>query len=123
MVTKATTLEKVRCNECRRRTDHQLLLTAQGDLGSEQYDEDYVVSWQTTFDLLQCCGCREALLRGTYMFSEDEHAEIRYFPPPASRHSPKWARELPYELKVVLDEIYRALDANNRRLTIWAHGL
>lgn len=116
MATKASKLQKVHCNECRRKTDHRLLKTAQGDSGSESYDEEYDIWWETTFDLLQCCGCRDIVLRRTYVFSEYDHAEVRYFPPRVSRHSPKWAQELPYELKSVLDEVYRSLDADNRRL-------
>ncbi len=101
---------------CRGKTDHRLLKTAQGNTGSESYDGDSAIWWDTSFDVLQCCGCREVVLRRTYMFSEYEEAEVRYFPPRVSRHSPEWANELPWELKSVLDEIYRSLDANNRRL-------
>lgn len=116
MATKPSKLQRVHCNACRRKTDHRLLKTVQGDTGSEQYDENYAIWWETKFDVLQCCGCREVVLRRTYMFSEYDEAEVRYFPPPISRHSPEWAHELPYDLKLVLDEIYRSLDANNRRL-------
>src|SRR5262249_26168127 len=72
--------------------------------------------WEITYDVLQCCGCREALLVRTYVFSEHDDAEVRYFPPRVSRHSPEWKNELPAELMLVLEEVYRTLDGNNRRL-------
>jgi hypothetical protein len=50
------------------------------------------------------------------MFSENDGPEERYFPPRVSRHPPDWAHTLPGDLYVLLDEVYRALDANNYRL-------
>jgi hypothetical protein len=114
----ASKVKKVHCNECRRKTDHRLIKTFKGDSGSEPYDEEYSIYWDTTFDVLQCCGCGEALLRRTYDFSEYDDVDVRYFPPRVSRHSPKWKGDLPPEIMFVLEEVYRALDANNRRLPI-----
>jgi hypothetical protein len=107
------TLKRVHCNECRRQTHHRLVKSIDGDSDSERVDEDYYVSWQTTFELLQCCGCLEAVLRRTYVFSEWDEADVRYFPPRVSRHAPKWMRDLPQNLGPLLAEIYRALDANS----------
>lgn len=73
-------------------------MTVEGDSGSEQYDDQGTIWWETKFDLLQCCGCREALLRRTYVFSEFDVPDVRYFPPRVSRHSPKWKRNLPREI-------------------------
>jgi hypothetical protein len=109
-------IRKIHCNECRRKTDHRLLKTAKGDTGSESYDEEYDVWWETTFEALQCCGCLEMVVRRTYIFSEWDDADVRYFPPRVSRHPPKWVHDLPLDLKQVLEEVYRALDANNRLL-------
>jgi uncharacterized protein DUF4145 len=107
---------KIHCNECRRKTDHRLLKTAQGDTDSETYDGEYDISWETTFEVFQRCGCLELVLRRTYVFSEWDHADVRYFPPRISRHPPKWVHDLPHDLRQVLEEVYRALDADNRRL-------
>jgi hypothetical protein len=109
-------IKKVRCNECRRKTDHRLITSFKGDCGTEQYEGEYEVWWDTAYHVFQCCGCGDALFVRTYMFSEHEDAEVRYFPPRVSRHSPEWKDKLPPELMLVLDEVYRALDGNNRRL-------
>ena len=112
-----STLKRIHCNECRRKTDHRLLKTIKGDSGSELIDEEgSSIWWETTFDLLQCCGCREAVLRRTYEFSEWDYADVRYFPPRVSRHPPKWVYDLPGDLRLLLEEVYRALDANNHQL-------
>jgi hypothetical protein len=92
--------------------------TVQGDWDSEPYDDEVDIWWTTTFDVLQCCGCREVMLRRIYTFSEYDESNVRYFPPRVSRHSPNWAQSLPEELKLLLDEIYRALDADNHRLPL-----
>lgn len=111
-----TKLQKIHCNTCRRKTDHRLLKNVEGDSDSEQYDEYSTIWWVTTFDLLQCCGCREAVLRRTYEFSEWQESDVRYFPPRVSRHPPSWVHSLPNDLRLLLEEVYRALDADNHRL-------
>jgi hypothetical protein len=40
----------------------------------------------------------------------------QYFPPPVSRHPPTWLWKCPGDLKAVMTEVYRSLDANNLRL-------
>src|SRR5262245_49690415 len=91
-------IQKVRCNECRRTTDHRLLKTISGDTGSETWEDDVGIWWETTFHVLQCSGCNEVLLRRTYMFSEYDEPVVTYFPPRTSRHPPNWKDELPGEL-------------------------
>lgn len=104
--------ERVYCNQCRGKTVHQVLQTAK----DEGTDDDSGYWWSTTFEMLQCCGCQEVVLRRTFNFSEDSEVEVRYFPPPVSRQSPSWRYRLPNNLRLLLDEIYRSLDADNRRL-------
>jgi hypothetical protein len=41
---------------------------------------------------------------------------VVYFPPAVSRHPPSWTHECPSDVKEVMDEVYRSLDANNSRL-------
>ncbi len=104
--------ERLHCNHCQVKTLHRLLKTAT-DTGT---DEDSGYWWSTTFDMLQCCGCREVLLRRTFSFSENNEDEVRYFPPPVSRQPPSWRYRIPNNLQLLLNEIYRSLDADNRRL-------
>ncbi len=105
-------IERVYCNKCQGKTDHRLIATADGN-DSEPEDE---FSWSTTFDMLQCCGCQEVVLRRTFYFSEEPDPDVRYFPPVMSRYSPKWRHELPYEMKALLQEIYKSLDSESLRL-------
>src|SRR5260370_9964849 len=108
-------LERIHCNRCRLKTQHRLVATAT-DEGSEP--DDYVgeISWRTVVETLQCCGCGEAVLRRSHANSEDPDGEIRYYPPPVSRHPPRWIWRIPRELQVVLNEVYHSLDANNLSL-------
>jgi hypothetical protein len=107
---RSSRVERVHCNECRQSTDHRLLKTA-NDSG-ETRQEDW---WNVTFDMLECCGCKDVVLRRTFVFVADE-PDIRYFPPLVSRHSPSWRYELPQKIAAVLDEVYRSLDADTRSL-------
>jgi hypothetical protein len=108
-------IQRVRCNQCRRNTDHRLIKQIPGDTGSEPY-EDSAIWWETTFDILQCYGCKDVVVRRTYIFSEWGEAEVDYFPPRVSRHPPDWKHQLPVEMLLLLEEIYRSLDANNHSL-------
>jgi hypothetical protein len=114
-VSKAPAQERVHCNRCRLETMHRLVATAT-DQG--KYWEEYVgeVSWSTVFEMLQCCGCGEAVLRRTHDWSEEPDSDIRYFPPPVSRQPPRWVWKIPHALNVVLNEVYHSLDANNLSL-------
>ncbi len=105
-------VERIYCNDCRGMTLHHLLKSAK-DEGS---DEEKGFWWSTVFDMLQCCGCQEVVLRRTFRFSENIEDEVRYFPPAMSRYLPRWRYALPNELRLLLEEIYRSLDAENLRL-------
>jgi hypothetical protein len=108
--------EKIHCNRCRGKTWHRLAIAIRGDEGTESYGPDYDLSWRTLYEVLQCSGCKEAVLRSTTDTSESEYSEVRYFPPAISRHPPQWKNQLPGEIILLLDEVYRSLDAANRRL-------
>ena len=108
-------LERIDCNRCRQKTLHRTTGTAV-DEGSEWDDQMGEISWKTTFDLVQCCGCGEAVLRRTHEWSEEPDADIQFFPPPASRHLPRWSFRIPHQLRAVLKEVYHSLDANNLSL-------
>jgi hypothetical protein len=103
-------VERVHCNQCRQRTEHRLLKTANDSEETQAGDW-----WSTTFDMLECCGCKDVVLRRTSIFMSDE-PDVRYFPPLVSRHSPSWRYDLPQKITAVLDEVYRSLDADNRSL-------
>ena len=107
--------QRVHCNQCRGLTWHKLLKLAE-DRGSEEIETVGPVSWVTTFAMLQCRGCCEVVLRRSYWFSENDEEEVRYFPPVVSRHPPEWRFKLPHNLRLLLEEVYTALDADNRRL-------
>lgn len=111
MPTKHTT-ERIHCNQCRGRTVHRLVKRV-SDSGT---DDEMGFWWSSTFDMLQCLGCREVVLRRKFNFSEDNQPDIRIFPPPTSRYLPDWRYSIPGDMRELLEEIYRSLDATNLRL-------
>ena len=110
---KNASVERVHCNNRRTETDHRIVKTTSSS--GETPAEDY---WRTTFDMLECCGCHEVVLRRRFDFSADPEPDVRYFPPPVSRHPPRWRYRLPSDLRAVFDEVYLSLDANTRCLPI-----
>ena len=92
---------------------------------------DDQISSSTNFELLQCCGCQEAVLRRTFEYSiagapdyiieevgGTEFREVRRFPPAIVRHPPKWRSNLPRDSGILLEEIYRSLDSESRLLPV-----
>jgi hypothetical protein len=111
------TIERIHCNDCRQKTRHALLCKAE-DVISEEYDGNVVIDIVTTAEMFRCCGCRATVLRRTRIVDNDpDTLLIRYFPPPVSRHQPRWVwLYLASDFQGVIAEIYRSLDANNHRL-------
>jgi len=57
-------------------------------------------------------------MRRTHEFSEWDSPDVRFFPPPVSRHKPEWFDDVPHEMRFLLEEIYNSLDANNTALPL-----
>lgn len=104
--------ERVFCNQCRGKTSHHVV----GDVEESIRDDETEFSWSIRFEMLQCGGCQEVVLRRTYTFSEDPDVSVQFFPPEMSRVRPEWRYSLPKDLRSLLDEIYRSLDSENLRL-------
>jgi hypothetical protein len=109
--------ERVHCNSCQRKTLHELLCeTNEEEVPDPSFPD---LKARTKFEVLQCCGCKEVVLRRSV--EEDipfDEPMVAYFPPLVSRRPPVWLhlRAFPRELRSVFEEIYRSLDANNRLL-------
>jgi hypothetical protein len=108
------------CNGCCRDTDHAVLKT---HIISDREPDGQ--RWETRFDMIECCGCHFISLKRTIdYYTEDDSLVIEYFPPPISRRKPSWTYDFAVHLAMttdlglsqLLDEVYSALHANNRRL-------
>jgi Domain of unknown function (DUF4145) len=106
-------IERLHCNNCRNNTEHRILKTVE-DGG----DAEDGIWWNTVHDMLECCGCRDVILRRRFWFSEasDGTPTTHYFPPATSRHVPSWQYDVPQKIRAILQEVYRSLDAANRSL-------
>lgn len=110
------------CNECGQETKHDIVHSANR---RRSYDDDrYTVAVGSIWKVLQCRGCEEVALQRTDWCSEDDPQDgpgpIAYFPPRISRRKPAWIDrfELPAEYVGILNEIYTALHADSRRLSM-----
>ena len=104
------------CNECLRETKHSVLYEKKKrDTWSEGNHE---IAWITTTSVLECCGCESVALQKTVYCTEDECEESITFPPRISRQRAKWHYSLPSEYQRLLVEVYAALHADSRMLTL-----
>lgn len=109
------------CNKCGQRTNHDVLAS------KHVYDEEEIDlsdgtvhrASVTSFEMLVCCGCDNVTLRETYYehgWGEYEH--VTYYPPLVSRKLPPWHKDLPDEIRSLLDETYTALHADSCQLAM-----
>jgi hypothetical protein len=106
------TIERVYCNTCRNTTRHELLKQSTHSFS----DEEAGFSWRNTFDMFECCGCSDVVLRRTHVFSEDPEITITFFPPKSSRFAPNWVFYLPPKQRQLLEEVYKSLDSQGQAL-------
>lgn len=115
-------LEIVRshCNQCLSTTKHFVVAVRSNRDESEPYGpHGECVWWDTTYKMLECCGCTHVSLERIGSFSEwDDHSETEYYPPQISRRTPTWHKELPENWHELLGEIYTALHADSRCLAL-----
>jgi hypothetical protein len=102
------------CNDCHGNTRHRLVKRIQftGE------DEEQGFRWSTTYDVFQCRGCEEVVLRKILWFSEDPDADEKFFPPPVTRWLPKWQYKVPTEIRLLLQEVYNAIHSDNRSIAM-----
>lgn len=110
-------IESVHCNRCLRNTDHTVIAERK-IRESEELDENFVVSWEYTYTMLECCGCHDVTLRCSSWFSEIDGVEVEFYPPQVSRRMPKWSDAIPTEVSDLMNEVYTALHNNSSRLAI-----
>jgi hypothetical protein len=110
-------IQRLHCNGCRGDTWHKLLKETH-DEGSEPYDEECHIWWHIVHQMFECCGCKSVVVRRSHEFSEWDYPDVRFFPPPVSRHKPDWFHQIPASLRSLLMEVYNSLDADTRALPL-----
>jgi len=68
--------------------------------------------------MFECCGCSSVVLRQTHWFSDDPEDTVTFYPPPASRWLPQWRLSLPHKIRDLLEQVYKALQANSLTLAM-----
>jgi hypothetical protein len=113
----ANTMFRVHCNACRHETKHILLNSRKTK--DEEFLEDYgMLKWENTYETLECCGCESVVLRHSNYFAQADETTVKHYPPRVSRSTPKWQCDLPGSIDSLLDEIYKSLYSDGRRLAI-----
>jgi hypothetical protein len=99
----------------------------------ERWDDEEAPIWSIdTYEILKCRGCETVYVRHAHLFSEDEVYErnpatgeweptlrvtLTYWPAPARRERPDWLDRIEDKgLRALLDEVYVALDSDQRTL-------
>jgi hypothetical protein len=104
------------CNTCGGNKKHAVVGERVHE-GSEDH-EHFSIWWKTTNELLECLGCEHVTLKRTEYFSEYDEPSVAFFPPPIYRPIPAWHGKVPWGLGRLLSEIYSAIQANSKSLSI-----
>jgi hypothetical protein len=100
----------VPCNRCHARTQHALRGECKRtDRGFDDASRTEI-QFAETYTLLQCQVCGQGRLQVVMWNSENDHSLPSFFPPPECRRPPEWLNEIEQRLRVLLKEVYAALD-------------
>ncbi|HEY9752627.1 MAG TPA: DUF4145 domain-containing protein [Coleofasciculaceae cyanobacterium] len=114
--------EIIFCNQCQNKTVHLVhnKINKHKEIGHyTDFDDEYPTYLSTSYTLLECRGCEAITLRKEDRCSEWEEYEGPdpvYYPPRTYRRLPEWKNLLPEDLQELMEEVYRALWSDNRRL-------
>ncbi len=90
--------------------------------GVQGGDPQFYISWENTYQVLECQECDNVTLRVRHWNDEAQWSQNKkdyqdsYYPPIVSRPKPIWFDNLESKFQDVLEEVYIALDANTRFL-------
>jgi len=113
-----TNTVRIHCNRCGRETNHAVRCAHSDvweDVVVDGTERGIAFEERETLEILQCLGCDEMAVRHT--FEHEAHGKsTRFYPPRISRRTPIWKAKLPKQIGAVVDEVYRALQADSPRL-------
>ena len=117
VATRKATLTKSHCNRCARETNHHVLRTR--DFSESFEVEGYGDTYQSDrYELLECAGCENISMRRIQYVELTDDTDVTIYPPPVARRRPHWLSSLPNKQRLLMDQIYTALDANSRALAV-----
>ena len=105
------------CNQCLRKTRHEVIAIRKFD-EEDEIDTGFYIDWLTTYIMLECRGCSSITLQHRLFSHTAGIDSIDSYPPPISRQIPRWHCELPSGISGLLKECYAALNAGSKRLAI-----
>jgi hypothetical protein len=109
-------LSRIHCNRCGHPTKHELIHKEEKHW-DEDVNDEFAVHGADIYELLECRGCENIVLRHRDWFSEDINNDgspvinTRYYPPATYRPFPRWLWKLDEEwyISKLLKEIYSAI--------------
>ena len=107
---------RVHCNSCGRETKHAIrcaYTTVQEDFIKEAGENGIAFEVKESFETLQCLGCEEIAVRQSLEHEAYGVVAPQFYPPRISRRTPPWKDKLPQIILAVVDEVYRALQADS----------
>lgn len=108
---------KSHCNRCGQKTNHHVLYTERRN-GTDEIEGWGDASWSDQYQLLSCAGCDAVSMKRIDWFEPTDETTVTIYPPPVARKKPSWLGSLPTEVERLMKEVYSALDANSRALSM-----
>lgn len=103
--------EFLHCNRCHAGTHHKAHGECYKEDTAHDADSHTDIHFRETYTLLQCQVCGQACMRQMQWNSENDASPPKFYPPPSIRRLPSWLPELDHPTRVLLKEVYSALDA------------
>jgi hypothetical protein len=117
MSTRKQLATKSHCNHCGHETNHRVR-------GARNFSESFFVdgygdAYSTDrYELVECAGCESVSMRHTEYFDAMDETYVTIYPPPVARRRPLWLSSLSEPVKLLMTQVYTALDANSRALAV-----
>ncbi len=109
------------CRKCSQHTDAEKNAEILAKHSSYFESDDGYVDATTYYYVIRCEGCEQISFLEEFYFSEDEPPDrprITYWPPKELRRRPSWLNDIwePRSVRLLFDELYKALDQDARVL-------
>jgi Domain of unknown function (DUF4145) len=104
---------RIHCNECGRETNHAIRSSYSFTTHTYEEQLDATLEEETTFQICQCLGCDQLCVRETAEHEAYGPMVPRFYPPRLARRIPQWKKDLPKEIRDIVEEVYAALQSGS----------
>lgn len=107
---------RVHCNQCGHETRHGVRASHVQRRMDFVQEAGQAFEERETVEILECLGCEYIVVQIILEHDAYGMAQPEFYPPPISRPMPRWKDKIPVAIRSVVEEVYKALQADSPRL-------